>query len=123
MTAHTPLQMSNQIADALATHRHEFDAVVVGGDHHAIAVGMLAATAVDMPLMIVCMAGHECVDSHITTIGDITPDMRFLYVDDFYSFGSTKAKTFAYMNQSDHANIVATYQVTTDTYTTAWRMT
>jgi hypothetical protein len=118
MSAHTPREYAEQMSRSLAGHDNDIDAIVVGGDHHAIASGMLAADAMNKPLMIVCQADHKCVDSHITTIGDITPGMRFLYVDDFYSFGSTKAKTFAYMNQSEPANIVATYQATTDTYTT-----
>jgi hypothetical protein len=118
MTAHTPRDYRNQMISAFFGHDHEFDAIVVGGDHHAIAIGMVAAEVTDKPLMIVCQETHDCVMSHITTIGDVDPTMRFLYVDDFYSFGSTKAKTFAYMNQSEPAHIVATYQATTDTYTT-----
>jgi orotate phosphoribosyltransferase-like protein len=95
----------------LAQKSADFDAVVVGGDHHAIALGSLVANIMDKPLMIVCIADHECVDAHITCIGDVDPRMRFLYVDDFYSFGATKKRTFDYMNSSEEANIVATYSV------------
>ena len=51
------------------------------------------------------------------TIGDVDPRMRFLYVDDFFSFGATLKHTFEYMNQSRPANIVATYEAVTREYT------
>ena len=54
--------------------------------------------------------------SHITSIGEFRPDMRCLYCDDYDLFGASRAKTFAYMNQSGKAPIVATYMATTRKY-------
>lgn len=112
----TPSEYYDQVSRDLVHHTSEWDAIVCGGDHHAIALGMTVAAATDKPLMIVCQDSHECVMSHITVIGDVTPTMRFLYVDDFYSFGATKAKTYSYFDQSEKANVVACYQATTREY-------
>lgn len=94
----------------LLAHADEFDAIVTAGDMHGISIGALVAAELDKPLMIVCTSQHECVVSHIVTIGDVTPDMRYLYVDDFFAFGHSLQHVFTYMNQSDHAPIVATYE-------------
>lgn len=104
------------IVDDLSAHTPEFDAIVVGGDMHAVAIGAVAAAALGKSLMTVCTCQHDCVVSHIVTIGDVDPRMRFLYMDDFYSFGATKRSTFDYMRQSDTPNIVATYQAITRDY-------
>jgi hypothetical protein len=93
----------------LQPHFGEFDAVVVAGDHHGIAIGTVISALLDKPLMIVCPEGHGCVVSHITCIGNVTPDMRFLYADDFFAFGASRARVLGYMNQSEHAPVVATY--------------
>jgi hypothetical protein len=111
-----PHEYAQNALNDLAAHAHKWDAIVCGGDHHAIALGMTVAIELMKPLMIVCQERHDCVISHITTIGDVTPSMRFLYVDDFYSFGATKAKTYEYFNQSEYANVVACYQATTREY-------
>jgi adenine/guanine phosphoribosyltransferase-like PRPP-binding protein len=101
----------------LIPHMKNFDAIVVPGDHHGIAIGGAVAAALGRPLMIVCTSPHECVISHITCIGDVRPDMRFLYVDDFPKFGASRARVFAYMNQSGPAPVVAEYYAAERTYT------
>jgi orotate phosphoribosyltransferase-like protein len=104
-------------ADDLIWHQDEFDAVVVPGDHHGIAIGASVAAVLGKSLMIVCTSPHECVVSHITCIGDVRPDMRFLYLDDFRQFGASRARVFAYMNQSGRAPVVAEYYAAERTYT------
>jgi hypothetical protein len=96
-------------ADDLIWHAGEFDAIVVPGDHHGIAIGAAVAAVLEKPLMIVCPEGHGCVVSHITCIGDVRPDMRFLYLDDFADFGASRNRVFDYMNQSTRAPVVAEY--------------
>lgn len=100
----------------LHRHKGEFDAVVVAGDHHGIAIGAVIAEALVKPLLIVCLSDHACVVSHITAIGECLPDMRYLYCDDFDLFGASRATAFAYMNQSGKAPIVATYMATQRKY-------
>jgi orotate phosphoribosyltransferase len=101
----------------LLPHEDEFDAIVCAGDMHGVAIASAIASVLERPLMIVCVRDHACVDSHIVTIGDVDPRMRFLYVDDWFSFGASKKRTFAYMNQSAKARIVATYAAATREYT------
>lgn len=112
----TPDDYSVQAVDDLADYVDEFDAIVVAGDHHGIAIGAIIAASTGKPLLIVCLSDHECVVSHITAIGECLPDMRYLYCDDFDLFGASRAKTFAYMNQSGKAPIVATYMATQRKY-------
>jgi DNA-binding transcriptional LysR family regulator len=112
----------------LLPHAGEFDAVIVGGDHHGIALGSVAASVLGLPLMIVCPRGHGCVISHITAIGECRPDHRYLYVDDWFWGGASRKRAFGfmgrfgrrrifrYMNQSAHTPIVATYAATQRKY-------
>jgi len=103
------------VAD-LGAHSGEFDAIVVSGDHHGITIGAVIASVLDKPLMIVCLEEHHCVVSHITGIGECRPELRYLYVDDWFWGGASRATAFAYMNQSEHAPIVATYAATLRKY-------
>lgn len=105
-----------QVIDDLLLHASEFDAIIVAGDHHGIAIGAIIAAMLEKPLLIVCLSDHACVVSHITAIGECLPDMRYLYCDDYDLFGASRAKTFAYMNQSGKAPIVATYMATQRKY-------
>lgn len=100
----------------LLPHIREFDAIVSAGDFHGMALGSVAAAALWKPLMLVCAKSHDDVVSHIVCIGDIHPEMRFLYLDDFFAFGASLAHVMAYMNQSKKANIVATYEYVTRDY-------
>ena len=104
-------------ADDLARYAETFDAIVCGGDHHGIAVAAAIAAQLDKPLMIVCMSRHDCVVSHITCIGEALPSHRYLYVDDWFSFGATKKFVFDYFAQSgEPVPVVATYAATTREY-------
>ena len=119
-----------QAAQDLQPHLGEFNAVVCGGDHHGIGVASVIAAVYDLPLMIVCMERHRCVVSHITCIGEARPDMRYLYVDDWFNMGATKrhvfgrirrrrflARAFRYFAQSgEYVPVVATYAATTREY-------
>jgi hypothetical protein len=104
----------------LCKHEDDYDAIVVAGDAHAISLGASISTLTGKPLMIVYPDGHDCAVSVIVTIGAVSPSQRFLYVDDYFAFGASKKHTtdfmLSYMNQSEHAPIVATYEVDTGTY-------
>jgi orotate phosphoribosyltransferase len=89
----------------------EFDAIVCAGDMHGTPIAGAIASVLEKPLMIVCTGSHDCCVSHIVTIGDVDPDMRFLYVDDFFKFGASRKHTLGYMNQSEHSPVVAAYAV------------
>lgn len=97
----------------------EFDAIVVPGDHHGIAVGAALAATMWKPLVIVCVSAHkDDVVSHITTIGDFHPGMRTLYVDDYSTYGASLPHTFAYMCQGPRTpNIIGIYEASVRTYT------
>jgi phosphoribosylpyrophosphate synthetase len=97
-------------------HRDEFDAIVCAGDMHGVAIASAIAAQIDKPLMIVCTQQHDCCVSHIVMIGEVSPTMRFLYVDDMFAFGASLKHAFGYMNQSAPAKIVATYEAMTRTY-------
>jgi len=101
----------------LCKHEDDYDAIVVAGDMHAVALGASISTLTGKPLMIVCTEHHDCVVSHIVTLGATRPYMRFLYVDDFFAYGASYRHTMDYMNQSARTSIVATYEVDTATYT------
>jgi len=113
----------NAMAD-LAEHRDEFDAILTGGDFHGLALGAIIAAAFDKPMMSVCQQNdHGCTVQHTVCYGDVTPGMRWLYVDDFFGFGRTLSTVFTYMNQVQQhvpgyppANIVATYEATPRKY-------
>jgi len=116
--------------DDLQVHSKEYDAIVTAGDMHGVAIGAAISALMNKPLMIVCTKAHKCCVSHIVMIGEITPDMRFLYVDDMFKFGASKrhvfgyakraarrrGRVFRYMTQSEPCNIVATYEAMTRTY-------
>jgi hypothetical protein len=104
-------EVARRAWEDLLPHRGEFDAIVCAGDMHGAPIAGAIASVLETPLMIVCTGGHDCCVSHIVTIGECTPDQRYLYVDDFYEFGASRARTFAYMNQSKHSPVVATYAV------------
>lgn len=105
-----------QVAKDLSAHCGEWDAVVCAGDMHGVALATVVAEEFDLPLMIVCARAFDHVVSSIVTIGKVSPTMRFLYVDDFFSFGASLAHVFKYMNQSRPARIVATYEAETRDY-------
>lgn len=100
----------------LIPHMSEFDAIVCAGDVHGIALAAIASAATWKPLMIICTHDHNCVVSHIVMIGEIHPEMRFLYVDDMFSFGASLKHVMDYMHQSEKANVVATYEYMTREY-------
>jgi adenine/guanine phosphoribosyltransferase-like PRPP-binding protein len=102
--------------DDLSPHDEEFDAIVCAGDMHGVAIAANVASAFGVPLMIVCTQAHDCCVSHIVMIGDVTPTMRFLYVDDMFAFGASKRHVFDYMNQSAPCAIVGTYEAMTRAY-------
>lgn len=115
------------VAD-LSLHTGEFDAIVCAGDMHGAPIAGALASWLSKPLMIICTERHCCVVSHIVTIGDCRPDHRYLYVDDWFSFGASRRHTFKavqrrsrkrmfrYMNQSERSPIVATYAATLRKY-------
>jgi orotate phosphoribosyltransferase len=117
-------------SDDLREHFPAFDAIVSAGDMHGVAIAAGIAARLNKPLMIVCTKNHKCCVSHIVMIGEITPDMRFLYVDDMFAFGASKrhvfdyakraakrrGRVFRYMTQSEPCTIVATYEAMTRTY-------
>ncbi len=117
-------------ADDLKPHLPGFDAIVCAGDMHGVAIAAGIAARINKPLMIVCTKNHKCCVSHIVMIGDITPGMRFLYVDDMFAFGASKrhvfdyskraakrrSRVFRYMTQSAPCTIVGTYEAMTRTY-------
>lgn len=108
--------MKDQICADLIPHMSEFDAVVCAGDVHGVALSALAAAGTWKPLMIVCTHDHACVVSHIVMLGEIHPEMRFLYMDDMFAFGVSLAHVMEYMNRSAHANVIATYEFSTRDY-------
>lgn len=122
-----PLQAAAAAAwHDLRPHMAEFDTVVVPGDMHGAPIGGAIASNLDMPLMVVCTRRHFCVVSHIVTIGDVRPDARLLYVDDWFWGGASKHRTLRalkvrrflrYMNQSAGSPVVATYATATREYT------
>jgi orotate phosphoribosyltransferase len=101
----------------LEPHKGEFDAIVCAGDFHGMAMGAVIAAEFDVPLMLVCRDPRNTV-SLIVPIGDIDfRAMRFLYVDDAFTFGKSLREVFDYMNSSgDRAPVIATYEVTTRKY-------
>jgi orotate phosphoribosyltransferase len=103
-------------ADDLKPHFPGFDAIVCAGDMHGVAIAAGIAARMNKLLMIVCTQQHDCCVSHIVMIGDVLPTMRFLYVDDMFSFGHSLKHVFDYMNQSAPCAIVGTYETSTRTY-------
>jgi hypothetical protein len=129
--ADTLAGIANTAMQDLYPYDEEFDAIVCAGDMHGAAIGAVIAAALGKPLMIVCAKRHRCCVSHIVMIGDVTPTLRFLYVDDMFPFGASKRhvfnyakrtaakrrnRLFAYMNQSAPCTIVGTYEAMTRTY-------
>lgn len=115
----TPLtQAIATIAEDLEPHVGEFDAVVTAGDMHGVALGAIIASMFDKPFMAICRDDHSCVVSHIVTFGDLDfRHMRYLYVDDAFTFGASLDYVFAYTDRSGTpAPITATYEVTTREY-------
>lgn len=108
----------------LIPHMHEFDAVACAGDFHGVALASLVAAGLYMPLVIVCQPHHDvqptethqCVVSHIVMIGEFHPAMRVLYVDDMFSWGKSLKHVRDYVDQSEQANLVATYEYLTRKY-------
>jgi hypothetical protein len=127
----TPLRkVSRECWTDLAPHRSDFDAIVVPGDMHGAPLGGVIAEALDVPLMVVCTRRHFCVVSHIVTIGDVRPDARLLYVDDWMWGGASLHRTlralrtrrfFRYLNQSEKSPVVAAYATATRKYTEVTR--
>lgn len=126
--AGTMEEISRQAVADLRRYRGDFDAIVCAGDMHGAPIAGAVAAMLDKPLMIICTERHCCVVSHIVTIGDCRPDHRYLYVDDWFSFGASRRHTFKavqrrsrkrmfrYMNQSERSPIVATYAATLRKY-------
>lgn len=104
------------MAHVLLLHQHEFDAIVTAGDFHGVALASIAAAYLDVPLLVICHGSvhsqdrHDCTVSHMVMFGEIHPEMRFLYIDDMFSFGKSWAHVRDYMNQSERSNIVARYE-------------
>jgi orotate phosphoribosyltransferase-like protein len=114
----TPLaELIGDACDDLRSHWDEFDAVVCAGDFHGVAMAAVVAAVLDKPLMIVCRDPRNTV-SLIVPVGALDfHRMRYLYVDDAFTFGESLAKVFAYLDSSGTpAPVVATYEVTTRTY-------
>lgn len=102
----------------LAEHDGEFDAIVAAGDMHGMALGAALAAATGKPYMMVCRNPHNFTVSLINTFGDCKPrGQRYLYVDDWFTFGRTLREVFDYLDSSgEPAPIVATYEVNTRTW-------
>lgn len=100
----------------LRQYAEEFDAIVCGFDVHGLALGTLAAEVLNMPLLIVCRDHTGCSISHIVCIGDVDPDSRFCYIDDWAKFGATWKTVANYICQSETPNIVATYMASKQKY-------
>jgi orotate phosphoribosyltransferase len=114
----TPLaELVGNAYDDLSPHWGEFDAIVTAGDFHGVAMGAVIAALLNKPLMLVCRDPRNTV-SLIVPIGDIDfRKMRFLYVDDAFTFGKSLREVFDYMNScGERAPIAATYEVTTREY-------
>jgi hypothetical protein len=113
----SPKELRDTAFAALKEHASEFDAIVCGFDVHGLALGTLVAAELDMPLLIVCRDHAGCSISHIVCIGNVDPDTRFCYVDDWAKFGATWSTVASYMCQSETPNIVATFMATKEKYT------
>lgn len=114
----TPLTlMIGDAADDLEPFASDWDAVVCAGDFHGVAMASVIASMFDKPLLMICRDPRNTV-SLIVNIGDVDfHNMRYLYVDDAFTFGKSLAEVFAYMNSSGQpAPVVATYEVTTRKY-------
>lgn len=112
-----PGQLQESVLADLRGHAGEFDAIVCGFDPHGATLGALAAAALNKPLLIVCGQHNSCSISHIVAIGDVDPESRFCYIDDYAQFGGTKDTVFQYMCSSETPNIVACYMATKKRYT------
>jgi adenine/guanine phosphoribosyltransferase-like PRPP-binding protein len=109
-------------ATDLARYVNDYDAIVCAMDAHALALGSVISAYTGKPLMVVCTELHGCVTQHTVCYGDISPTMRFLYVDDFFTYGRTLATVFEYMNTAcqyipghEDASIVLAYEADTHT--------
>ncbi len=100
-------------------HVSEFDAVLVGGDMHAVAIGASLAVALGKPLTMVCSRKHACVVEHAVIFDDVRATDRYLYLDDLFRLGETKRFVFAKVNAMAHPEgIVATYEACFRSYKT-----
>ncbi len=117
--------MSNPLTEAganavldLREHQEEFDAIVVAGDFHGVALGAVIAALLDKPLMIVCRAVSMPTQSLIVPIGDLDfRRMRYVYVDDAFTFGNSLKRVFDYLDScGEPAPVVATYETSTRTW-------
>jgi orotate phosphoribosyltransferase len=98
----------------LRVHERDFDAIVCAGDFHGVAVSAAIASDFGVPLMMICRAPNLPTQSLIVTIGECTPDLRYLYIDDFFTFGHSLRSVFDYIDSSGTpAPVVATYEVNT----------
>ena len=114
-----PSQLANDksaMMRVLMEHMTEFDAIVTAGDFHGVALASIAAAWLWKPLLVICHGSthedtdHSCSVSHMVMFGEIHPEMRFLYLDDMFTFGKSWKHVRDYMNQSEDAPIVARYE-------------
>jgi orotate phosphoribosyltransferase len=96
----------------------DFDAIVCAGDMHGLALGAAISAFAGKPLMMVCRDPRTFTVSLINTFGDCKPrGQRYLYVDDWFTFGKTLREVFDYLDSSgEPAPVVATYEVNTRTW-------
>ena len=101
----------------LRVHEREFDAIVCAGDFHGVAISAAIAADFGVPLMMICRDKQIPTQSLIVCIGDCAPDLRYLYVDDFFQFGHSLRAVFDYLDSSgNRAPVVATYEAITGTW-------
>lgn len=110
-------EMVAGVCEDLEPHAGDFDAVVAAGDFHGMALGAVVASVFDKPLMLVCRDPRNTV-SLIVPIGDCNfRSMRYLYVDDVFTFGKSLHEVFSYLDScGEPAPVVATYEVNTRTW-------
>jgi orotate phosphoribosyltransferase-like protein len=110
-------EMVAGVCEDLEPHAGEFDAIVCAGDFHGVALAAVIASVFDKPLMMICRDPRN-TQSLIVPIGDLDfHRMRYLYVDDAFTFGKSLRNVFDYVNScGEPAPITATYEVNTRKY-------
>lgn len=93
----------------LTPHAHEFDAIVCAGDFHGVALAAVAAAKLSKTLVIVCKQAHGDSAPQVKALGEFRPEMRLLYVDDFFCLGASWRHVADWLARYGQATVVATY--------------
>lgn len=105
-----PGEICDKAIAVLSQYRDEFDAIGVGSDYHALVFGAVISAVLRKPLLIVRPKHFDETQSLIVPVGQFHPDMKVLYVDDWFEYGATLHNVFSYMCQSAIPNIMGTYE-------------